>query len=138
MWQLLMSCLAIVLASFIYHGFRYVITRTLEPQARGYTSLNKRNAFTTEEYLLGIKSSKHTTSISHKYPQISNQMRLLHALLNALNYGLALMLMLVAMTFNPCLFLALVIGYGLGDYYFFIRMQKKNQIDEDYAINEIQ
>lgn len=45
--------------------------------------------------------------------------RLLHAVLSGLNYALALLLMLVAMTYNPGLFMALVIGYAIGDFLFF-------------------
>ena len=37
-------------------------------------------------------------------------LRVLHALFSSLNYGLSLLLMLVAMTYNPGLFLALVVG----------------------------
>lgn len=54
--------------------------------------------------------------------------RLIHAVLSGLNYGLALLLMLVAMTYNPSLFLALVVGYALGDFVFFSRT--KNSVYE--------
>ena len=33
-------------------------------------------------------------------------------------YGLGLFMMLVAMTFNPWLFVALVVGFMLGEYIF--------------------
>ena len=46
-------------------------------------------------------------------------LRLLHAILGGMSYGLAMLLMLVAMTYNPSLFLALVIGYTVGDFIFF-------------------
>mmetsp|Transcript_25983 Transcript_25983/g.43289 ORF Transcript_25983/g.43289 Transcript_25983/m.43289 type:complete len:259 (-) Transcript_25983:207-983(-) len=46
-------------------------------------------------------------------------LRILHACLSAASYTLALLLMLISMTYNSTLFLALVIGYGLGDYLFF-------------------
>ena len=42
--------------------------------------------------------------------------KLVHAFLSCLMYGLSLMLMLIATTFNPCLFLALVIGSIIGEY----------------------
>lgn len=42
--------------------------------------------------------------------------KLLHSFMSSLKYGLGLMLMLIAMTFNPSLFLALMIGYLIGDY----------------------
>ena len=40
----------------------------------------------------------------------------IHGLLGGLKYGLSLMLMLVAMSYNPSLFLALMIGYFAGDF----------------------
>ena len=46
---------------------------------------------------------------------------ILHAAVASLNYALALILMLVAMTYNPSLFMALVVGYFLGDLLFFRR-----------------
>ena len=50
-------------------------------------------------------------------------MRALHALIAGINYGVALMLMLVAMTFNPSLLVALIFGYMIGDFIFFVRMR---------------
>ena len=57
-------------------------------------------------------------------------LRLLHSILSGLNYGMALMLMLVAMTFNPSLFLALVIGFSIGDFVFFVRMRPQSSISD--------
>ena len=42
--------------------------------------------------------------------------KFIHGLLSGTRYGLSLLLMLVAMTFNPSLFLALFVGYIIGDY----------------------
>ena len=44
-----------------------------------------------------------------------------HAFVSAVNYGFALMLMLVAMSYNCSLFLALMVGYFLGDMIFYNR-----------------
>ena len=57
-------------------------------------------------------------------------LRLLHSILSGCNYGVALMLMLIAMTFNPSLFLALVIGYSVGDFIFFARMRPQSSISD--------
>ena len=46
------------------------------------------------------------------------QVKLLHGLLTATKYGLSLILMLVAMTYNPTLFIALFVGYWVGDFVF--------------------
>lgn len=53
-------------------------------------------------------------------------LRLLHSVLSGYNYGVALVLMLIAMTFNPSLFLALVIGYALGDFIFYAKMKPQS------------
>ncbi len=61
-------------------------------------------------------------------------LRLLHSLVSALSYGLALMLMLVAMTYNPSLFLSLVVGYGLGDFLFFTLIRDRMNFVECHWI----
>jgi hypothetical protein len=48
-------------------------------------------------------------------------LRATHAGLSGLSYMWSLLLMLVAMTYNPGLFVALVLGYALGDFLFFGR-----------------
>lgn len=48
-------------------------------------------------------------------------LRATHAALSGLSYLWSLLLMLVAMTYNPGLFVALVLGYALGDFLFFGR-----------------
>lgn len=56
-------------------------------------------------------------------------LRLLHSVLSGLNYGLALLLMLVAMNYNPNLFIALITGYAIGDFIFFARMRPSSNVD---------
>lgn len=51
-------------------------------------------------------------------------LRLGHSLTTGLTYAVSLLLMLVAMTFNPSLFVALVVGYTAGDFIFFSRIQQ--------------
>jgi hypothetical protein len=46
-------------------------------------------------------------------------LRVGHFALVASSYGLSLLLMLVAMTYNSWLFVALILGYALGDFMFF-------------------
>lgn len=46
-------------------------------------------------------------------------LRIMHAVLGGVSYGLAMLLMLVAMTYNPGLFVALIAGYTAGDFIFF-------------------
>lgn len=57
-------------------------------------------------------------------------LRVLHSLLSGYNYAVALLLMLVAMTYNPGLFLALVVGYTFGDFVFYARMTPRSMSNE--------
>lgn len=52
-------------------------------------------------------------------------LRIQHAGLSALSYCWSLLLMLVAMTYNPALFVALLIGYAVGDFIFFSKMAQQ-------------
>jgi hypothetical protein len=45
-------------------------------------------------------------------------LRILHAIAHAFTYAMGLLLMLVAMTFNPGLFVVLICGYWVGDLLF--------------------
>ena len=68
-------------------------------------------------------------------------MRLLHAFLSAVGYGLALLLMLVAMTYNVGLCIALVVGYFIGDLIFFngtIRSSPIAAIGSAFTVNTLQ
>lgn len=73
-----------------------------------------------EVELIALKQGKlsDTTLLMSKGSPQRLQLKVIHALLSSLNYGLALMLMLVAMTYNPSLFVALMVGYFLGDFLF--------------------
>ena len=55
---------------------------------------------------------------STQRPRGWTTVKILFGLVSACKYGLTLMLMLVAMTMNPSLFLALFVGYLLGDLIF--------------------
>jgi len=66
--------------------------------------------------LAGISSAVASKAYSPKF-------LVYHGCLVGLLYGLSLLLMLIAMTYNPWLFLALMIGYGIGDGLFYSRAQ---------------
>lgn len=48
---------------------------------------------------------------------------------------MALLLMLVAMTYNPTLFLALIVGYFVGDLIFFQPSNSAVNSDEDSGLD---
>ena len=104
-------------ATIFYHYIRYLIAQ-VDAQMEKESFRNIANSPEEAIFLRGKNSTFSSTAIHSN----AGQLRLLHAFLSAVNYGLALMLMLVAMTYNPSLFVALVVGYGLGDYMFHIRI----------------
>lgn len=55
------------------------------------------------------------TGLSQMNP---GHLRLLLSLLSSIHYGLGLLLMLAAMTFQPWIFLAIVAGHGYGSFLF--------------------
>ena len=59
------------------------------------------------------------------------ELRVKHAVLNAFTYMWALLLMLVAMTYNTWLFIALVLGYGIGDFVFTLQSLKKRGLEAE-------
>jgi hypothetical protein len=98
-WQYVLSFIAIVVAAAFYHVLRYAGDRLKRHTFTSYSKLNQSL----------IPSTKSQRSIF--------QYRLLHAVLAGFTYCYALLLMLVAMTYNPGLFLALGVGYGIGDFF---------------------
>lgn len=84
-------------------------------------------------------------TILKRLPKTSSKsmwmMRILHAFLCAVGYGLALLLMLVAMTYNVGLCIALVVGYFIGDLLFFsdtIRSAPITTIGSAFTVNTLQ
>lgn len=66
--------------------------------------------------MTSMYSTKNLIMKPLKRPVGWRSLKLIHSTVAGINYGLSLMLMLVAMTFIPSLFLALFIGSVLGEY----------------------
>jgi len=106
--------------------FIYTVEDFMDPNPRV-------NPLTSEQYRKGYQATnddeeeKLDPSSNNKIAILSPWryfwFRILHSILTGLNYGLALLLMLIAMTYNPSLFLALIIGYAFGDFIFFAQMR---------------
>lgn len=88
--------------------------------ARRYQQLEgKTGENDIENNPVGSSSRSSTKTMEAASPTQYILLRVLHAVLSGLNYGIALLLMLVAMTFNPSLLVALMFGYAVGDFMFF-------------------
>jgi len=86
----------------------------------GFTSESSINSLPIDSSNLIDSSDKKRKNVIDRMIDILRNrpilfLRLMHASCTAINYGLSLLLMLVAMTYNPGLFLALVVGYFFGD-----------------------
>jgi hypothetical protein len=116
--QFALSWFAVVISVVAYHGMKYAL---LKMEKNENSAVYKRIPNESAGATMGIDSTivggtfKSDSAISH---QLSMKFRVYHALLSGLNYGMSLMLMLVAMTYNPWLFVALMIGCAIGDYIF--------------------
>lgn len=96
-----------------------------EPKYSEETKLMNSHSITTQ--YTTVESNKSL----FRYVRNNNRtllLRAFHSILTGVNYGLALLMMLIAMTYNPSLFLALVSGYSVGDFLFFSK--SKNSVNE--------
>lgn len=128
-WQFLLSFIAVVIAGICYHYLRYNVA-VLEQRLRDSISASIESSIydpvhTNSEGLLisGISKGSINSYNGKKRPlPITRNIRglcLYRSVLSTLMYSLALMLMLVAMTYNSWLFISLAVGYFIGDYLFF-------------------
>jgi len=148
-WEFGLTCLAVGLAAVIYQAMRFlifVVEDTMHPQSlSSFSTLDSVMDSSTRHG--GDKGSAVTNPANRTDPQTGYQraspsddtaplssttsgssdryiwLRLLHSVLAGLNYGLALVLMLIAMSFNPSILVSLISGYAIGDFIFFVRMR---------------
>ena len=128
--QYFFTWLFIVLAVVGWHGLKYVQSTIIEESIRKGALTYKSNNLDDIEYTTiknsKLNSEKQNFSSSQVVSAESSEqlkrlmmLRLIHSFITATSYGVALLLMLVSMTYNRGLFLALIIGYFLGDLLFF-------------------
>lgn len=106
---------------FVEESLRHIIlsTKAISRDDTEYSNINSpqsvsETAKSTTTHLLLVTGKTNTT---WKRVLI---LRVLHSFLAAITYGLALLLMLVSMTYNLGLFAALVVGYFIGDLLFYM------------------
>jgi hypothetical protein len=117
-WQFALSWFAVMFAVIVYHYLKcqegkleehmYATMRNDQDDSNVNTGLIINNRGMSVD-----KSGNKTQSSYFK------KLRVAHAVLAGILYALGLMLMLVVMTYNPSLFLAVVVGFIIGDFIFF-------------------
>jgi hypothetical protein len=137
-WQFALSWLAVFLAVVLYHALHFVIYSLEAVMREKNTDLalappRPRKA-SDGDIELGSSSTDALTANEHHDSNLlessnrhihkvefsdDSKIRIAHAILGGISYGLAMLLMLVAMTYNPSLLLALIFGYAVGDFIFF-------------------
>ena len=108
-WQFVLSWIIIVLFSVLYHFIKYC------------TVLHETGIF--YKRYMNYSNPDSTTLLLENNQIIPHRgllWRTIRFLLTTISYTIALLLMLIAMTYNPSLFIALIIGYGIGDLLFFV------------------
>lgn len=155
-WEFALSCVAVVFFAVIYQAMRflvYVVEDTMHPQIDPSFSTLVESSLEGEGHSVGGGAKGRTSdargyqlagtdpenpvasTTAPKRPTADDELsstryiwlRLLHSVLSGLNYGLALLLMLLAMTYNPSIFISLISGYALGDFIFFARMRPSSE-----------
>ena len=139
----------VCLATVAYHGLRYLmsivdgnLSSRINFNNNSSSSSNNNSQHDTDHLSnmeLGeeesfLKTGKfHSSSSSSSAPTPHTPLlklyetrqllclRVVHAALAGASYCLALLLMLVAMTYNSSLFMALIVGYAIGDFVFLAR-----------------
>lgn len=118
-WQFVVVWCGVFLVAILYHYMKFW-TSNIEAEILG-----ERKAAVLFGDLDDINESTFINKSAHKkYRKITPtndefSLRLMHCLLVGVNYCISLLLMLVAMTYNSLLFIALILGYTTGDFLFF-------------------
>jgi hypothetical protein len=125
--EFVLAWFLVVLAAIAYHALRYVLAYTEDI----LKSNVKKHRFPFDDWMGMDESTPPTTNDSaldsnsddkRKRLQLTVRDRLrwriFHALLSSCVYAWALLLMLIAMSYNSALFLALIVGYGIGNFIF--------------------
>ena len=118
-FEFLITWLAVFTATILMHGLKYA-NLLVESSMSGERKDNSLfgGSHDNDHIFFGYNSYKHRKS-SGGGTNTQIHLRSVHSLLGATQYGLSLLLMLVAMTFNSALFVALIVGYFVGDLSFF-------------------
>ena len=121
-WQFGLSALCIVVSVVVYKWLGLYLIRlekkmknSIDDSANDYADTIQSGLYIGNRSDVGARNSNSKAVVGN----IDLTLRIWHGFVSAINYGFALMLMLVAMTFNPVLFVSLMIGYGIGDFIFY-------------------
>lgn len=110
-WQFALSCLGFFTFTIVWHLFRWM-RAFLEKEIRKAMH-RMSDQFVAEET---VKLMERNTNMSQSSSS-SKMMGLYVAftILSAIQIGLWLLIMMANMTFNPWVFLSIVLGYAVGD-----------------------
>lgn len=120
-WQFVLAWIVVFSAAVFHHWLKLQVTN-LETSMQGkrrhkviHNLFDDSDTDDQESYLINsnMKDFKKLTQSQML------TLRVIHFALVASSYALSLLLMLVAMTYNSWLFMALILGYALGDFMFF-------------------
>ena len=110
-WQFALTWFAVALAAAIYRMSDCYIQCVKKTLGEFLAQLGAQEIVATEHERIGAR-----TPLTPRRPSGWSSIKILFAVLSASRYSLSLFLMLVAMTFNSSLFLALFVGYAIGEY----------------------
>ncbi|XP_055904441.1 high affinity copper uptake protein 1 [Eupeodes corollae] len=118
--EFIFSALAIFAVAFAYEGIKFVreyhLRKVLKEESDRLRALNSKNCMTNE----GSSSNTplHVAYQLNYFQRIFNTPHILQTCLNLVQIILSYLLMLIFMTFNYWLCLAVILGLGLGYFVF--------------------
>lgn len=133
--QMALSWFIIVAATVCCHAIKYSLEYLEVHKSVG---MGKEDSGSTSEGLLTgahkVDITGSSSSSSSSTNSSSLKFYIMHSLIAALYYCVSLLLMLVAMTYNVALFMALVVGWALGDFIFFKKVQALRRIAGNHSL----
>ena len=114
-WQFGLTCLAVALASMFLHYVECLVSTLRSSMIQTLVHQNTESSVIAGGHCANAMSppTLHATAVR---PRGWRVIKLVSSILSGLKYIYYMLLMLVAMSFNPLLVLSLVVGYFVGDY----------------------
>ena len=115
-YQFVLTWFLVMFAVVVYYLLRQFLATMDQSMISALGSCHGGDKHVNSSDVTSMYSRKNTIIIPMKRPVGWRSLKLIHSAIAGFNYGLSLMLMLVAMTFIPSLFLALFVGSVIGEY----------------------
>jgi Ctr copper transporter family len=115
-YQFVLTWFLVMFSVVVYYLLRQLLATMDQSMISALGACHGGDKHESSSDMTSMYSTKNLIMKPLKRPVGWRSLKLIHSTIAGVNYGLSLMLMLVAMTFIPSLFLALFIGSVIGEY----------------------